>query len=132
MLGEWQITDNHAKNLTRLSNNPVESWFKHLKHHLLQGRKAWPSELLMKVYKRVLMKYVLFYVQPGEDQPTTLLQNAIAKHVEPWKDKKSKRKQKQRKSYYDSDILSDVITDESSDESSSCDEIEELFNQHGK
>ena len=132
MLGEWQITDNHTRNLTRLSNNPVELWFKHLKCHILQGRKAWPSEIAILIYKRILMKYVQFYVLSGEDQQTKTLQNTIARHVEPWKDKNSNRTSKRRQSYYDPSMLSDIITDENSEESSSGDEIEELFNQPGK
>lgn len=49
------------KQTTRLSNNPVEGWFRHLKNSILKKRRVMPSELVADVYRRLEMKYKEFY-----------------------------------------------------------------------
>ena len=62
----WQA--NYPKRFepfTRLSNNPVENWFKILKHQILR-EQVKPSQHSSRVYKHLLVKYFEHY-KPNDE-----------------------------------------------------------------
>jgi len=48
--------------LSRLSNNPVEGWFGHLKNHLLENNIVLTSELATILYELIVLKFIEFYM----------------------------------------------------------------------
>ncbi len=51
----------NSKVLTKLDDNTAEKWFEILKNRITQGQKVMPSELIGKLYNRLLAKYFEFY-----------------------------------------------------------------------
>ena len=49
--------------ITRLKNNPVEFWFRHLKCNLLKNQRVSVSELTSLLYNHHMSKYLKFYFQ---------------------------------------------------------------------
>ncbi len=49
--------------LSRLSNNPVEGWFGHLKNHPLENNIVMTSELVTILYERIVSKFIEFYMK---------------------------------------------------------------------
>ena len=55
------MNNEYLMNITRLSNNPVENHFGYLKKHLLNGKKVFPSEMTIKIFKMLKSKFLLHY-----------------------------------------------------------------------
>ncbi|CAF1014569.1 unnamed protein product [Brachionus calyciflorus] len=83
--------------VTRLSNNPVENWFNHLKNNMLKGERVMPSSLVALVYKKLLSKYILYY----NDNDLILAQPKKSKlNIDEEKWKKDEKKSKKQKGFY--------------------------------
>ena len=60
-------------NITRLTNNPVENYFGHLKNNILMKKKnLMPSEVLGPIYQNLKSKYYQFYDSVSNVQETKL------------------------------------------------------------
>ncbi len=96
----------NSKVLTKLDDNTAEKWFEILKNRITQGQKVMPSELIGKLYNRLLAKYFEFYhkitpifqLQMPKKQEK---QNKAAEEI--WVDKNeksNKNKKKGKKGFY--------------------------------
>ena len=56
----WQMQFYKEIRFTRLTNNPVEGYFNHLKNHLVP-KNAMPSQLIGAIYEMLQMKFFLHY-----------------------------------------------------------------------
>jgi hypothetical protein len=63
IIGAWQIQTYGEVRFTRLTNNPVENWFGHLKNNLIY-KNSMPSELCGSIYEKLQVKYFLYYAEP--------------------------------------------------------------------
>lgn len=71
---------------TRLTINPVENWFGHLKNNILKNEKVFPSQLVGCLYKRLMSKYIQHY---QDDEPKLKCEkNSLVEQNEYWSDKK--------------------------------------------
>ena len=62
MLGKWfSNNSSHLNNVSRLTNNPVECRFHHLKNYDLKNYKVKPSALSSIVYENISAKYFEHY-----------------------------------------------------------------------
>ncbi len=75
--GIWVHENIHnLKCNTRLTNNPVENWFKILKHTILQSKKnIMPSELVSLTYKSLKAKYLEYYFDESDIKEKTMVWN---------------------------------------------------------
>ncbi len=53
--------DSFERILSRLSNNPAEGWFGHLKNDLLENETVLASQLATILYERIQAKFIEFY-----------------------------------------------------------------------
>ncbi len=53
--------DSFERILSRLSNNPAEGWFGHLKNYLLENETVLASHLATILYERIQAKFIEFY-----------------------------------------------------------------------
>lgn len=88
---------NNKYSFSRLSNNPVESWFKHLKINMLRNQKVMPSQFVGILYKRILAKYLLYYNE-NEFKLVNPIKSKIGYEEEKWK--KGEPKKKRQKGFY--------------------------------
>lgn len=81
----------------RLSNNPVENWFGHLKNNMLNREKVMPSKFVGILYKKILSKYLLYY---NENQLTIVnpVKTKFSFEEEKWR--KNEPKKKRQKGFY--------------------------------
>lgn len=82
-------------NKTRLTNNPVENWFGHVKNNM-KMRKVSTSEFVSVSYKQLLAKYYKHHFVEIKNEKRQCIINQI--HEETWKDKK--KTSKQNKGFY--------------------------------
>jgi hypothetical protein len=58
------LTNNGSMNTTtRLTNNPVENWFHHLKYDLILEEKIFPNQFATILYEHIRAKYVKFFLE---------------------------------------------------------------------
>ena len=62
IISEILLKHSNYKIQTRLTNNPVENYFGHLKKNLLKYRKHMPSSLTAVLYDRLKIKYIQHYI----------------------------------------------------------------------
>ena len=90
MIKRCQLKYRYCEQFTRLTNNPVENWFKILKHNILLKKKVAPSELSIAIYKYVNSKVnkhyqnILIKKKNKENELTSNNKTIIEK----WKSKK--------------------------------------------
>ena len=63
------------KILSRLSNNPVEAWFGHLKNQLLENNIVITSELASILFERIVSKFIEFYMTGRNENLESSIQN---------------------------------------------------------
>lgn len=101
MLNRCQSKYRFHNKFTRLTNNPVENWFKILKHNILLKKKVNPSELSIAIYKYINGKVNKYHssllIQKNSKENETFLNNKSI--VEKWKPKKKDTK-RQKGIYY--------------------------------
>jgi hypothetical protein len=90
------------KEIIRLTNNPVECYFKIIKvHYLLKNGAVMPSELISKLYSRLKSKFYSFYCRKRKE-PIFVSglnkANDLSYKCETWK--KGPSKTKRKKGYY--------------------------------
>ena len=96
-------------NITRLTNNPVENYFGHIKNNILMKKKnLMPSEVLGPIYQNLKSKYYQFYDSVSNVQETKLFDRKMnfSDVKEIWTDKK--RKFKREKSFYYKSTLTSI------------------------
>jgi hypothetical protein len=121
----WRNELNDNDSFTRLTNNPVENWFGHLKNNLLMKRSVMPSELAGTTYNRLQMKYFQYYGEPEELEKK---EPKLYEKVEQWQKVKN---YKRDKGHYYKNLSSlaeidgeiDVFVNEAE-----CPELDDLFN----
>jgi len=64
MIGEWTSFTKRSLNRRRLSNNPIENHFGHLKSNLLQNKTVSCSELMFIIYNRIQATHSLYFEKP--------------------------------------------------------------------
>lgn len=97
LLGDFQYMFNKEVRFTRLTNNPVENWFKILKHNVIANKRVMPSQFVGSVYNKIQSKYLQFYLEElNENLTKTITNNNV---VECWSDRK-KRIQREKGYYY--------------------------------
>jgi hypothetical protein len=64
MVGDWQDMTGKQLYKPRLTNNPIESYFKYLKHELLQRKKRSCSELMQITYSDLESKHKRLFAAP--------------------------------------------------------------------
>jgi len=92
--GIWVHENIHnMKCNTRIVNNPVENWFKIIKHTILQNNSSvLPSELVSLTYKNLKVKYLEHYYDESDIKDKK--DGKENEEEEKWKDKKSFKKRK--------------------------------------
>ena len=63
--------DSFVRIISRISNNPAEGWFGHLKNDLLENEMVLASQLATLLYERLQAKFIEFY-QPKSADSTEL------------------------------------------------------------
>ena len=97
-------------NKTRLSNNPVENWFGHLKTNLLKKKHKYsPNEYVLLMYKCIQAKYVRFYSEKSSANPNSNSEHKKDnKNIHDFDDKTEKwgssKPTKRHKGYYTTPI----------------------------
>jgi hypothetical protein len=112
---------------TRLTNNPVECWFKILKHVILCSRKKnMPSELCALEYQKIMATYTLLYKQDKPEKSHSDEKNENDELEEVWKPEKQKTSRTKGKFFKNvqlfrdidiSKLFTDVLCDEITDQS---------------
>ena len=104
MLGKWFANNpDYLNNESRLTNNPVECRFHHLKNYELKNYKVKPSALSSIVYENLSSKYFEHYsgifVEPKNKQQKKKKSNYINDQEETWC-KNKKRFNREKGIYY--------------------------------
>lgn len=93
--------------VTRLSNNPVESWFNILKNKILTSKRLMPSEYLGDLYNKISAEFLDNYIHHYNDLIVTNIRNIGNQKNQSqteniWVDKDLKRKKKTyKKGFYE-------------------------------
>lgn len=66
MVGDWQEMSGRPLFKRRLTNNPVESYFKYLKHNILKRKQVCCSELMQKTYCDLELKHKEFFAASAQ------------------------------------------------------------------
>ena len=90
VIGNWQIFVNKEIRFTRLTNNPVEDYFNHLKNHLIP-KNCMPSQFTCAIYEMLQMKYLLLYYI---DENLKTKPPKLPEKIETWQKKQIFRRQK--------------------------------------
>jgi hypothetical protein len=95
IINMWESIYANRENLTRLSNNPVENWFKILKNNILKHRSK-PSQHTTKVFKHLVTDYFKLYnvQETGTPQSIQLKKDSTKEQEEKWSGKNETKKRK--------------------------------------
>ena len=94
VISKWQLEKYGEIRFSRLSNNPCESFFGHIKNHLIIKKDSMPSELCGILYENLQEKYFNHY---NKDENFTKKPLKLKDNVEKWQ---KKRIIKREKGYY--------------------------------
>ena len=118
----------HLKSSIRTNNN-VENYFGHLKKSILNSnKKAMPSEIIGKMFKRVIAKFSEHY--SANTQTSLLEKKTIYNREETWKDKKSKGSINEKGYYFKSKAQAFIETSNKRTEKDEVMDVEDIDSDH--
>jgi hypothetical protein len=92
-------------NLTRFTNNPVESYFKIIKNHYFRNESQMPSQIASSLYKRVISTYFMYYKSAKVSFSKSIHETNADLSKETWESHSSKKTKKGvTKGYYYKDV----------------------------